>query len=246
MQWTATNLWWIILVAAGVHLIVYMILFWWRRNIVRSLKSFLHSLLGKYEGTSDLIPTADVDDQIEAFLQDLRAVMSTDYYKRNRVDIARRILNKQENWASYRSKRFETVYNVCRTFVEVYPILGIFGTVLALGVSVEQQRSTDAMPTQPPAVVETEVAENGVDEALSERGQDIVENFGAAIWSTISGLAAAMILMMINATFEPSFVRLIEAKAAVRDAVRQAERELTRDFPIPPPSGVPPATETSD
>ncbi len=257
MQWLAENLWWMIAALGGAHLVVFGLLVLWRRAVVRHLQVFLHSLLGKIEGTSDLLPATDPDDQIEAFLQDTRAVLTNDFYRPMRADIARRLVAKLEQWSPFRSKWFETSYSVCRSGVEVYPLLGILGTLVAMNVALQTQQVTaeasltadaQSVAGQADAATRRQLqadqansqtqagAENaGPAEQLpqwstSSAVTSILDSFGAAISSTIAGLVVAVVLMVLNAAVEPSFARLTEYKAAVRLAIRDAERELLKEL----------------
>ena len=63
------------------------------------------------------------------------------------------------------SMSFEKWTNMARTVIEVYPLLGILGTILAVAAALPALEANDA-------------------DAMT----DIMRLFGAAIWSTIWGL----------------------------------------------------------
>jgi len=54
----------------------------------------------------------------------------------------------------------------------------------------------------------------------------VMERFGDSIWSTFTGLFAAILLMFVNSILEIRFNRLTESRANVRDMVGRAKREL--------------------
>jgi biopolymer transport protein ExbB/TolQ len=101
---------------------------------------------------------------------------------------------------------FETVYNIARTMIEAYPLAGVLGTILAIGTAI--QMGGDAA---------------GGTSAVNQ----IVSQFGNAIWSTFAGLTAAILLMFINSWLETPFGRLSENRTHVREMVARAKRELS-------------------
>jgi len=186
----------------AMHLFAFFVLWlWWRRDlraIVSSLDDFTRGLRHRSVLGSD----GHLTDQIDAFLADVREVAESGaaedrqslFHRMSVLDEKRRYLN---------SMFFETGWNICRTLIEAYPLLGILGTILAIG-----------------AALQTGVQTQSVSVGL------IVGRFGEAIWSTFAGLAAAIVLMMLNSFLEPGFERLTENRAAVRETVGRAKREL--------------------
>jgi biopolymer transport protein ExbB/TolQ len=112
------------------------------------------------------------------------------------------ILDEKRRYLS--SMFFETSYNICRTMIEAYPLLGVLGTILAIGAALQTGDGGSAS------------ASVGV----------IVSRFGDAIWSTFAGLTAAVLLMFLNSALEPRFQRLAENRGNVRKTVAHAKREL--------------------
>jgi hypothetical protein len=53
-----------------------------------------------------------------------------------------------------------------------------------------------------------------------------IRNFASSIWATLVGLLLAIIFMMCNAYLEPSFTRLIEHRANVRNVISHAKSQL--------------------
>lgn len=187
----------VILVLFTVHLVAFIALWiWWRRDL-RAIASWLDDFTRGLKHRSVLGHDGHLTDQIDAFLADVNDVLETGssegrlvlFHRMNVLDEKRRYL---------KSMSFETCFNVCRTMIEAYPIMGILGTVLAIGSALQ--------------------AGSGV--------AGIVSRFGEAIWSTFAGLLAAVLLMLINSILEPRFTRLAENRAAVRDTVGRTKREL--------------------
>jgi biopolymer transport protein ExbB len=112
-----------------------------------------------------------------------------------------RILDEERRYLQ--SHSFETVYNVCRSMIEAYPLAGVLGTILAIGAALQSGQGN-----------------------AQQTVSDIVRFFGDAIWSTFAGLIAAMVLMFINSIVETQFRRLGENRQNVRETVARAKREL--------------------
>ena len=183
-------------------------LFCWLRSTAKKNYDSLYQLLKKFTGKlthqSELDQDVHIADKIEAFIADIRDFVVRDPDDDQRKALRDRINTLDENRAYLNSMTFEKYANVSRTVIEVYPLLGIFGTILAVGTAL-------------PAI------ESQQDAAMTV----IMSRFGAAIWSTVWGLGAAMILMAINSWLEPDWSRLVEIRASVREVVAQAKRELT-------------------
>jgi biopolymer transport protein ExbB/TolQ len=96
---------------------------------------------------------------------------------------------------------FETGYNFCRTMIEAYPIAGILGTIVAIGV-----------------VLRGDPGQDGV--------KLLVTTFGESIWATFAGLSAAVTLLALNSLMETSFDRLSEDRRLVRDTMFRIKRML--------------------
>ena len=148
---------------------------------------------------------AHKSDQIDAFLADVSDVMDDPSKEADRRSLLLRINVLDEKRYYLGSLGFETVYNLCRTMIEAYPLAGVLGTILAIGSALQS------------------TAGGGVETTLGL----IVSRFGDAIWSTFAGLTAAILLMFINSLLEPSFIRLSERQQQVRLMIARVKRELS-------------------
>jgi len=222
LGYLAANASLLIALLAAAHFALFMALrLWWTRAL-QSLQDFLEALLRNIPGTSDRRRTHDLDDEIEDFLQDVRAILTQDHFKEQRHTILTRVIAKKEQRPYLRAKRFERWYNVARSCVEIYPLAGILGTILAMAVALSAGQ---------------EAAEGA---EMAGAVTSIVGNFSSAIWSTFWGLVFAIFFMGLNAWYEPSFARLIEYRTAVREAVREAERGIVlAPAEEPPAEGAP-------
>lgn len=203
--------WLAIFALAGVHLLVYAWLVARKRREQKRLKSFMLNAVKALPSFGDVDETRRLDDQIDMFIHDVReAAEAARLSDAQRRAVYQRFEVKDEARPYVRSMSFEMWFNVARTLVEVYPILGILGTLLAIWA---------ALMGESPGV-----ASDGA--AALQSVNDIVRNFGGAVTSTLAGLAAAIVLMAVNASAELSIERLIEQKAQVRDVVRSAKNYL--------------------
>lgn len=188
-----------------LHLFIFFVLTMWFRRDLRKIASTLFDFTKGIKNQSLLDSNAHLSDQIEAFLADVNDVIDDPQRKSDRVALLERMKILDEKRRYLDSMSFETVYNMARTMIEAYPLAGVLGTILAIGAALQ-------MPdVQAPGI-------SVVGNLLGE--------FGNAIWSTAAGLVAAMILMFINSCLEPSFIRLSENRAHVRQTIARAKREL--------------------
>ena len=182
------------------HVLAFLILTVWarrdRKRIAGTLFEFTRALPHQ-----SVLPSGRADDQIDAFLADIAETLDSPSGSRQRDALHTRLSILDERRRAVQSGSFATCYNVARTMIEAYPLLGVLGTILAIGAANQQGATVQA----------------------------IVASFGDAIWSTGAGLVAAVVLMFINGLLEPGFVRLDESRATVREAIARAKRELQLD-----------------
>ncbi|MFN9371480.1 MAG: MotA/TolQ/ExbB proton channel family protein [Planctomycetaceae bacterium] len=190
----------VIAVAGVVHLFCFALLWLWYRHSRSKISSALDDFTRGIRHRSVLDRASHPLDQIDAFLADVSDVLETPERREEQVTLWQRIAILDEKRRYFSSLRFETCYNVCRSMIEAYPLLGILGTILAIGL----------------VVLEGSGATAG----------KIVERFGQAIWSTCAGLVVAIILMLLNSLVEPSFVRLNELRSQTAAAVARVKRRL--------------------
>lgn len=196
------------LVIAGLfvlHLFAFFVLWVWalrdRRRIRLTLFEFTRGLKSQ-----SFVGGGQGADQIDAFIADIGDVLHSPERADDRDALHARIRILDERRGYLQSGLFPTASNVARTMIEAYPLLGVLGTILAIGAALQG------------------------DEASV---QAIVARFGDAIWSTAAGLVAGIILLFVNGLLEPGFLRLIEARQTVRDTVTRAKRELALGGPRP-------------
>lgn len=188
----------------AVHLFIFFLLWVWAKRDLRNMASCLFDFTRGLKNQSLLGSTAHLSDQVEAFLADVNDVLDDPSRQADRRSLLDRMKILDERRRYLDSMSFETIYTMARTMIEAYPLMGILGTILAIGAALQTggpQESTTV----------------GV----------IVGRFGEAIWSTFAGLIAAILLMFVNSMLETSFGRLAENRSHVRETVARAKRELS-------------------
>ncbi|QDT15624.1 MotA/TolQ/ExbB proton channel family protein [Alienimonas californiensis] len=197
----------VIAVACGVHLFVFWSLAVWSGGSLRKLAATLDAFTRGLKHRSVVGSTRALPDQISAFLADVGDVLDAPAgdpaAQADRAALRERIATLDESRGYLPGLSFEAAANSARTMVEAYPLLGVLGTILAIGASLQ----------------------GGTDGAEVTVGA-IVGRFGEAIWSTFAGLAAAILLMFVASLLEARFTRLMELRKDVRAAVARAKREL--------------------
>jgi len=196
----------VICVLAVAHVVLFIVLWRWSKRGYRSQYRLLEDFTQGLSHKSRIALGGHIADQIDAFLSDIRDVLGRDASDGQRQKLKERINVLDERRSYLNSMAFEKWTNMARTVIEIYPLLGILGTILAVAAALPalESENTAAMT-------------------------DIMRLFGQAIWSTIFGLAAAIILMWINSWLEPEYGRLVEIRINVRDVVAQAKRELAEN-----------------
>ena len=191
--------------AFAVHLAAFLLLWSWSKRDLRRLASSLDDFTRGLKHRSVLGATGHLSDQIEAFVADVNEVLEDPNRKADRGALLQRMNILDERRGYLHSLFFETSYNIWRTMIDAYPLAGVLGTILAIGVALQADPSGETASTV----------------------SRVVDQFGNAVWSTFAGLSSAIVLMFLNSCVEPPFHRLSENRAHIREMVGRAKRELS-------------------
>ena len=194
---------WIIVVAACMHVAIFIGLVLWARRDMQILTGTLQDYTRHLKQRSVLDPTAHLTDQMEAFLADVEDVLNDPSRTEERNILRTRINLLDEKRRYLHALKFETIANSARTMVEAYPLAGVLGTIISIGAALSVTAGAET-------------------ETLSL----IVARFGDAIWSTFAGLTAGLILLLISSLLEPSFQRLSEVRSHIRSVVSAVKSRL--------------------
>jgi biopolymer transport protein ExbB/TolQ len=189
---------------AGIGVWVFFLIPTYRR-VQKSLDEDLKKKLGDFDRHIDLTSSDNAAERIDGFLKTIQEIVdhpkstgeSNDFYERLKILAESRSQARLPAW-------FETCHNVMRYSVEAFPLVGILGTILPLGLELTSTGSSSA-----PADITAAVG-----------------NFGSAIWTTFEGLFVAIILGVLNACWEPSFDKLTEQSHALEMVVLEARKKL--------------------
>lgn len=192
---------------AVLHLLYFAMLRLWYQRDLRMIAGTLDDYTRGLKYRSVLGRTAPLTTQIDAFVQDVNDVITDTSRHDDRAECLRRMHILDEKRQYLESVSFETSTNMARTMIEAYPLAGVLGTVLAIGSALQADSAAQTA-------------------AASSTVNVVMERFGDSIWSTFTGLFAAILLMFINSFLEVRFNRLTESRAHVRDMVSRAKREL--------------------
>jgi biopolymer transport protein ExbB len=193
----------VIVVAAVLHLLWFVWLRAWAKRDLRRLAADFDAFTRDLKHRSLFERGADLSEQIDAFVADVRDVLDDPGQREARQALFNRMAILDEERRYLHSHAFETSYNIARTMIEAYPLAGTMGAILAIGAALQS-------------------GPDGQQNTVSA----IVQNFGEAIGSTAVGILAAIVLMFVNSVVETRFRRLGENRAHVRETVARAKREL--------------------
>ena len=126
---------WIIGITAVLHLCVFLWVLYLRTHRVKKLGAALKEVLDKSGfGTSIMADLGD-DDLIDSCCQDILNDLKKGSAD-GRLGKMQRELARFEDLKPYKKTSYvEVWYNAVRTGVEIYPLLGILGTIIALGLA---------------------------------------------------------------------------------------------------------------
>ena len=195
----------VIAVAALLHLLYFSFLRGWCARDLRVIAGTLDDYTRGLKHRSILERGVSLTTQIDAFVQDVNDVLSDSSRSDDRAECLRRMQILDEKRRYLESLSFETATHVARTMIEAYPLSGVLGTVLAIGSALQADAGAQSASTV----------------------NIVMERFGDSIWSTFTGLAAAIVLMFINSILEIRFNRLTDSRTHVREMGARAKRELS-------------------
>lgn len=168
----------------------------------RNLLRHLETQVGTSNRFQEMTRSPHQAEQIDGFLATIQEIIEhpRDAAELQQLSDRLSILTESNNAAATRLPVwFERDHNILRYAIEAFPLLGILGTILPLGFTINSDTS-DITAT--------------------------VGNFGAAIGTTIVGLICAIGLGFLNAWWEPSFTRLAEQQHRLDESILAARRKI--------------------
>lgn len=158
-------------------------------------RGFFGDLLRTIEGTATDDENWSLDEYLRHVIDDVNSILKRDEADPIRSGFLQRYVKKREHRLT--SNEFTKCERLTQRLVEVYPPLGILGTVSSLFMS-------------------SQFGGNGIDA--------IMQNFITAMWTTIAGLCLWIFFMLFYTMFEPEWERLPEAETKARNLVWDIDR----------------------
>lgn len=189
----------VILAAVAIEALLYAVLFLQLRSRARTLLDSLKNMLKGVASAPEHDHARAVPDAIDAMLQVAARVK-----EQNRAEYSQMLANmRSQNVRMLDMKTFraESLANLGAAMVQVFPLLGILGTVLAIAKSAAQSAASSA--------------ENGAVMAALDPGV-VTASFALAMDTTILGILAGVIFMLVDSLAQTRVTRLIEESAAYR------------------------------
>ena len=171
---------WLIFLLAIFELLLYIFLFKVISRKMLQLRDSLFNLLRGVKNFPERNKLRNVYDEVRALINALKTIKE---HQREYIEDKRTIImnvNQQDSKKlSIKSFRIDSWSNVAAAIVQIFPLMGILGTVLAMGQSMQKKNSL-----------------------LNPEISNLVSSFVNAVDTTILGLIFTVFFMIINAFFE--------------------------------------------
>jgi biopolymer transport protein ExbB/TolQ len=188
---------------AAINVLLWLWLLVDSRSRKSHLADYLFNAVRTVSRQSDLTQSMSIDERINVFMADIRDAVENPGGKEESRALLDRLMTKDESRLYLKTHAFERWYSVARGCIEIFPLLGIVGTVLAIWAGMSASGANDA-----------------------DKVSRVVQNFGHSVISTAVGLGAAIVFMFVNSFLEPGFERLLGYADAIRDMVAHAKKKL--------------------
>ena len=236
LTWLSEHYRWLFIPIGFGHLILFISLYTEHNERLAALRVFIRNLARRVVlRWSDERPNSTVDEEIDILLHDLHDALPAnapawDLEKATRIREAVFAIDQPREYLY--GTQFEKRLSLSKVLTEIYPLLGIVGTVLAIAAGMAG--------VDKPLDLTTPVAEAGAPRAAASPApvarpevsaednelRNVTANFGHSVWTTLIGLSLAIFFMLMGAWVEPEFHRLIEYRLAIRDILHQIKTRL--------------------
>src|SRR5258708_29087412 len=113
---------------AAVNLLIWVWLIMYSRAEKSLLADYLFNAVGILSRRSDVARHMSIDERINVFMADIRDAVEDG--GENAQLLLQRLMTKDEERVYLKTHRFERGYSIARTCIEIFPLLGIIGTVI--------------------------------------------------------------------------------------------------------------------
>lgn len=252
MQWFSEHYRWLFLPLGLFHLALFMSLQAEYKKRLSILRSFVRNLASRVvQHWSDERPDSTVAEELDILLHDLKDAVAAGSWDPERTARIRDAVFAADAPRTYLYEMsFEKRLSLAKAIIEVYPLLGIVGTVLAIAagmvpldakaaatrpavVAASPSPAPSAAPLAPPP---TELSSD------ESELRNVTQNFGHSVWTTLIGLSLAIVFLLLNSWWEPEFLQLVEYRRGIGDILHHVKSRLDGPVRVGPP---PPRTESA-
>ena len=160
---------WFIGLLAALNVLLWIWLLIESKARKSSLADYLFNAVRTLSRRSDLAQNMSIDERISFFISDIRDAIESPANKEDARSLLDRLMTKDESRLYLKTHGFEVRYSIARTFIEIFPLLGIVGTVLAIWAGMNTSGMNDA-----------------------DKISRVVQNFSHSVISTGIGLGAGV------------------------------------------------------
>lgn len=160
-------------------------------------------LLRPFEGTNNEYdnPNWSVYDLVRHATDDISSILSKSADDTERSKFIKRYTVRRESRSEIRSKEFDKNVNIFAAIIQIYPPLGILGTITGLMYSVNA---------------------SGGEEATAS----ILNNFNTAMWTTFAGLILWIAWTIIYSVQEKEWDKIPEAASQATELIWDIDKAI--------------------
>ena len=171
-----------------------------------NIAGFLDNIIKTLPSTPDTDNSQELNHKIDSFFNAIiDALQNITNLKKEIVETIKAKFEAKTEVTSHLKDLYslQWKYNFLRSFIEIFPLLGIIGTVAAIGAGLSTTE---------------------IDEA--EKIKLIVKNFGESLKATGLGLFFAIINILLNSLYETKFEKVLGFGKVIADVSREAKKAI--------------------
>lgn len=212
LQWISDHFTWVIFLAAILETIACLRVFYYNDRYLERVRKWFESDIIRGRGPGKASATLGTLEQLEHSLKNFRAEYIEQISGWDEETLAAKSveLSTRESLRSHSYGEWNrAIFNTSRDAIPMFPLLGILGTVFAIGCQLSVGNGTDG------AVV---IAES------------VTKNFGTAVWTTVWGIVFGIFFTLFNAfLIEPKTIRALEIERAAGDSLDDVLQLIARE-----------------
>jgi len=172
-------------------------------SIKKKLEGYLINVVKGNVITPDVDKSQNLDQIIDAHIKTISDGLMI-WTKAEKENTLLRMELKEESKHQYDDLNFFVIlYSLARSIIEVFPLLGILGTLLAIGAGF-----------------------GGEEKVESEQIKSVIKNFKDSVWVSAGGISCAIFYTLVNSYCEPIFEKLVTNKSKINDLISEAKKSV--------------------